>query len=325
MLKKTVFHLLVLAVAVVVGTMLAMNLNARQEQFCQSRAQLSRAPLAGFHKLLADIKWIQLIQHCGSISKMDDKQAEEVNGMLQEMLRLDPDFGKGYKTGALMISSEAPDKALAILEAGASNPMLKSNWEIPYLAGFIHMRQIKGTSEEDMMHARKAKVYFQQALNANASQAYIRASLIRAEATLDKDKPKKLAELEAWYAYLESASEQNGPGVPSMMPGGMGRNMLGGPGVADKNAIMLRIIKLAQQCRTEMPNDPNVLKTTETIVSKLQADMHLCKKCYTPYAAGDKFCVGCGEAVETFGACDKCGHLAAGAFCVQCGNKLAKP
>ncbi len=317
MKKNLVLHLVVLVVAVCAAAWLAKDLKKQQDDFCKSRAMLSKTPLAGFHKLLADIKWMQFIQYCGRTEKFDDQTVAEINGMLEELFRLDPDFGKGYETGAMMIYTQDPKNAIALLEKAAKNPMLKTNWRIPYLAGFVHMRQVKGQSQADLDHARLAKVYFEQAMAANASQGYVLSSLIRAEAALMPGKPAKLAELMAWQKYYESRRmPMSGmPGMPPV-PGGLPGQGVGMPPFSmdsmafygpDRDRVINRIVSLAQQCRAELPDNAEVTKVTGEVVGKLLADTHLCPHCYAIYGAGDRFCKDCGQPVAVYGVCAKCG------------------
>lgn len=326
MFKKVIPHAIILLLMVGAGTWLALDLRARQESFCLNRSELSRAPLAGFHKLLADFKWIQFIQYCGSVQKLDDRALAEMDGMLRDLFSLDPDFGKGYEVGGLMLSAQAPDKALAFLERAAENPLLmKSNWKIPYLAGFIHLRQIKGTGAADAEHARKAKAYFQQALRVNGVQANVQSCLIQAEVALDKGRPRKLAELEAWFRCLERIT----PTSASAGEFGMSTDMASGDavsGLADRGRILARVASLMRQCRAELPGDAAAQQAVERIAGKLQNELHLCKTCYSTYAAGDRFCGGCGKSVEPYGICPACGQPAGGtAYCAHCGNRLKAP
>jgi hypothetical protein len=334
MKKSIIFHLVVLVVAAGVAAFLAHDLKAKQDGFCKSREQLSRAPLAGFHKLLADIKWMQFIQYCGRTEKFDDQAVAETNVMLEELFRLDPDFGKAYETGAMMIYTQDPASAIKMLEKAAENPMLKTNWRIPYLAGFVHMRQVKGKTVEDLQHARKAKIYFDQALAANASQGYVLSSRVRADAALMADKPPKLAELIAWQTYYEGRRSPMG-GMPAAPPfvAGSGKSFpapqfsmeyMGfyGP---DRERVVSRIVNLAQQCRAEMPDNPEVMKVTGEVVGKLLSDTHLCTYCYAIYGSGDHFCKECGKPVATYGVCPKCGEaVSGGKFCIHCGQGLVK-
>lgn len=326
MFKKVIPQLTVLLFMAGIGTWLAMDLRARQENFCQSRAGLSCAPMAGFHKLLADFKWIQFIQYCGSVQKLDDHSLAEIDGMLQELFRLDPDFGKGYEVGGLMLSAQAPDKALVFLERAAENPLLmKTNWKIPYLAGFIHLRQVKGTSEADAMHARKAKAYFLQAMQISGAQTNIQSCLIQAEVALDKGRPRKLAELEAWFRRLESVRQTSGPDGEFMRPNDF-ISYDGSSGLADRGRILQRVATLVRQCRAEMPGDATAQKAVERIAGKLQAEMHLCKNCYASYGPGDHFCGICGKPVDAFGICPVCGQPAGGtAYCPHCGARRKAP
>ena len=48
-----------------------------------------------------------------------------------------------------------------------------------------------------------------------------------------------------------------------------------------------------------------------------------CTNCGSPVSAGQKFCASCGTPVQTAKTCPNCGAEASGAFCANCGHKLA--
>ena len=102
--------------SVLVSGFIAGDLRERQEKIAQTRDKVSNFPLAGFHKFAADIEWMRFIQYCGSIDNVNSENAPEIERRIQRIISLDPDFGRIYYEGALILSVKAPDMALEILD-----------------------------------------------------------------------------------------------------------------------------------------------------------------------------------------------------------------
>lgn len=61
-------------------------------------------------------------------------------------------------------------------------------------------------------------------------------------------------------------------------------------------------------------------------ITQPAADQRICRKCGTPYPENAKFCLNCGEKLESAGAvCPECGEkIVPGAkFCLNCGHRLS--
>ena len=60
MKKGTIIHVVVMVVAVIAGTMLAIKLNNDQRALIPEKAELAAIPVGGFHKFAADVEWMLL-------------------------------------------------------------------------------------------------------------------------------------------------------------------------------------------------------------------------------------------------------------------------
>lgn len=322
--------IITLVVAIVLAGLLAGDLRSRQDKVTISRAQLSGVPLAGFHKLVSDVKWMQFIQFCGSQDKVDANNAAIINDKLIYLVSLDPDFVKAYETGALMLAVETPEKAVGLLKLAINNDALKTNWRLPFLAGFIKLRQVKGDpsmEKQDKENLTAAIGFFSEAMSRGHGESdYVLGSKLHAQSMLNRleggnKSPLLQAELLTWFKYFEdnftAKALQPGDENAGMRPD----MMMMGSGVS-RDKVVNRIMALAQACHEELSTDQAAQDCTAEIMGKMQSEFHFCGKCFHEYAAGDKFCSACGADVKTFGACNKCGFVTGSKFCTRCGNTI---
>ncbi|MBU0581422.1 MAG: hypothetical protein KKA19_09630, partial [Candidatus Margulisbacteria bacterium] len=62
---------------------------------------------------------------------------------------------KAYSLGGMMLSVRAPMRSAEILMRGANNPNLQSNWNLPFLAGFVLSHNVK--DKDDPKRLKKAE------------------------------------------------------------------------------------------------------------------------------------------------------------------------
>ena len=63
MKKGTIIHVVVMVVAVIAGTMLAIKLNNDQRALIPEKAELAAIPVGGFHKFAADVEWMLFVNY----------------------------------------------------------------------------------------------------------------------------------------------------------------------------------------------------------------------------------------------------------------------
>lgn len=321
-MKTSVPAIVVLVVAILAGGLLAKNIKAYQDGLTVSRRNLTTLPIAGFHKFVSDVKWMQFIQYCGSQDKVDASNAAQINDRLRFLVSLDPDFVKAYETGALMLAVESPDEAVNLLRLAINNDALRGNWRLPFLAGFIKLRQVRGETAKDKEYLMQAIDFFDVALKRGRGEAdYVLGSKLHAKALLNRgDRPVLLAELETWYTYFTDtfAAADMGMGADGKMVPSDGFYL--DDGMA-RDRVAQRILALAQACSTELRDHEKTMAVTKDIMGRMQSEFHLCSSCFHEYQAGDKYCSSCGKDVAMFGACTKCGFITTTAYCSRCGAK----
>ena len=104
MKKGTIIHVVVMVVAVIAGTMLAIKLNNDQRALIPEKAELAAIPVGGFHKFAADVEWMLFVNYMGSLSTVDESNVEDVIGRLERLIALDPNLDKLYKDGVSSIA-----------------------------------------------------------------------------------------------------------------------------------------------------------------------------------------------------------------------------
>lgn len=318
MKKSLLTHIALMVVAIVAGYYLAVDLTARQEKITPEKKDLSKAPIAGFQKFAADVKWMFFINYLGSLKTVDDTNLTEVTKRLEEIIAYDPNFESAYKDGVLSMSVADPAKTVEILNKACQNEYLKNNWQIPFYAGFVISHHAKQPD-----HKEAAKFYLMAIQRAgDKPEAYLINSYLRAKAaSLGQGKDDKFTMLQVLYDEWKTqarARRDVGEAGGASIAGG---EIATGNGIPD---LTDRLLKAAQEIKNSEKPTAEMLSLVEEIRGKVLAGQHLCLKCLTPYAAGDKFCSKCGADVKVYGTCLKCGEVLKGDFCSSCGTKAKK-
>jgi hypothetical protein len=315
MKKKTLLtHLIVIVVSIIVAGGLASDLAKKQGKICVSKGMEDSKNFLGLNRFAADVQWMLFIQYCGSINTVNAENAPIIYEKLDSILRKNPDFEQAYEMGALMLSVEAPKKAIDILSRACENPRLSRSWKLPFLAGFISSHHMK---EKDYAQAER---FFKMACDMSSPpEPYVLSALIRAKSkkllaktwkngiTVVDEKHAMLCSLIEYYSFSQKSYENPSVGG-GVYPAGFG-----------KVTIPERMLSLAQDLQTQYPSDQNIRKTLDKVKEDVFKGAHICDKCFTPYLAGEKFCSHCSSQVDPFGMCLKCGALKRGKFCGSCG------
>lgn len=153
--------------AVVISGLLAGNLQQRQEAIAPSRQLVSKVPLGGFQKFTSSIYFMLFLNHLGN-HEITAESVPDISRRIHRIIHLDPDFGRVYYEGALMLAPVAPEEAIKILELGMAHPNLKAYWKLPMLAGLIIMRPermsyLQGGAMDEVAVVR-ARGYFDAAV-----------------------------------------------------------------------------------------------------------------------------------------------------------------
>ena len=333
MKKSLVSHVIVMIIAIAVGSYLASSLVEKQMAIAKSRGELSKNPLGGFNKFASDVQWMLFINYCGSINSVKKDNVDEIYSRLNTILRNDPDFEKAYNIGGMMLSVRAPVKSAEILMRGANNPNLSRNWKLPFLAGYVLSHNVKDKDWNEFRKEEKeknkdnesykklpnrlqaAESMFRLAVQrGNPPEHHVVSSLLRTRAKRIAARKRhngipivndKHAYLCAWFdEWKKSSGEKDGMSNASS-------------GIMNINE---RILKAAQEAKASAPGNKDILKTVEKIIGKVLANQHLCPECLVTYGAGDKFCSSCGLKVTLYGVCNKCGSVMKGQHCSECGN-----
>lgn len=315
MKKRSIVHIIVIIAAIAGGAYLADRLNSKQMSFTIAK-NASSPSIAGFNKFASDIQWMLFVNYSGSIKTVDEKNAPVVYQKLKTIINNDPSFEKAYEIGSLMLSVCSPDKAVEIIDVGCNNPQLKKNWKLPFYAGFILTHH--SPDKDSIKTLDRAERYYKMAVErSNGSEKHIISQLMRIKAKklLAYKTTKggirvvneKHALLLAWYEEWKSLKANR------MMEHGEFEMMSSIPDIEHN------ILQTAQQLKLSAPDDENILKTVELIKTQVLSGQHLCEKCLTPYAAGDKFCSKCGAQIELYGICPACNAVLKGPFCAFCG------
>lgn len=310
---QTYVLLFVVTVAVVVAGGLAGILRQKEMQIASTRGAVSTMPIAGFHKFAADIHWMLFIQYGGS-HDVTPETASEFHRRIMRIIRLDPDFGRAYYIGVLMLGPVAPELALEIADLGLDNPRVRNNWRLPMLAGQLLMNREKNkyykNQPMDQKKVRQAMSYFEQAMKCPGAGGIALRSYVRAKAATKNDRrPLEIKEIEAWYDYWKERRHAMD------LYDFRGRSVEDGAG--DVSEILLTQMRVALR---RFPNDPAVQALVASIVREAFPDLRMDPVALMPYQPGDRFSPHSGVKVEVYGVCTECGTVLKGRFCHQCGK-----
>jgi len=317
MKKSIITHIVVMIAAIALGWYLASMLTVKRSDILKVEDQLTNAPMGGFNKFASDVQWMFFINYCGGLESVKKENVEEIYSRLKTILSNDPNQETAYELGGMMFSVRDPKKAVEIFTRGTDNPNLKNNWRLPFYAGFVLTRHM--TDKDDPMRLAKAEAMFRKALARNSSMPHIFSALIRTRA-------KRLMQRKNWkgipvvndkHAYLCALFNEWQKGGDVDEGQAFSGDSVGG---VDLRPL---ILTAAQKAKAEAPNNKYVLQTIKKVMDKVLKEDHLCAKCLTVYAPGDKFCACCGAKVVVYGVCPKCKTVMKGKFCPKCGSTIA--
>jgi len=319
MKKDSFLRLIIMLVALGAASYLAVYLTPMQNEITSERKDLTKAPIAGLHKFLADVAWMRFVNYAGGLSTIDTTNVDKVSAMLRKIISYDPNFLESYQSGILSISNADPKLAVQILENACANEHLKGNVQIPFYAGFILSRKIvdqnnpdKVLSEPDYAGATR---FFRMAIQRAANpEPYIVSNYIRAKAKA-RGGDESHAVLAVLYDEWKMSKGKKGEALEAEFCR-----------IPD---IESRMIKATRDAK--YPTDENgkliapsakALELIGTIQKEVFADNHLCQNCINQTHRGDKFCSSCGTTVPVWGVCSCGAVLKDGAgFCSVCGKK----
>jgi len=326
MKKSLIVHILIMVIAAAAGSFIASTLLMDQNKMCSTRIKVGQKSACGFNKFIADVQWMLFINYCGSVGSIKKDNVNEVYERLASIIRNDPDFEKAYEVGTLMISSEAPEKAVELMKIGCDNPRLSTNWKIPFMTGFILMQNVNKNDLPAITKKLKtdAEGFFEMAARRSSPpERYVISYLMRAKALkLGKTwKPQgtkvTISIINDKHALLCTWINE-----AAMDRGGKGDDMSSASIVQSSTKdITQKVLSIASSLKEENPDDANVAKTINELKNTLLKGQNFCGKCMTVYAAGDKYCSSCGVKVVLYGVCEKCGVVKKGAYCSACGAR----
>jgi hypothetical protein len=316
MKKSIITHVLVMIIAVVVGSYLTSILSAKQASILQNGNMLSKAPLGGFNKFASDVQWMFFINYAGGLSSVNKENSEDVYNKLTTIIANDPNHDKAYDIGGMLLTVAAPMNAVELFTRGANNPKLNKNWKLPFQAAFVLDHYV--TDEDDPQRLQKAEELLSMAIERNSSMPHVYAALIRIRAKrLEKrGKWSGMEIVNSKHAYLCALYDQWRKSSGSDAERGIGDS-------GDMNSgginIKQNLMKAVKAAKKSAPNNKIILKTIEKVMTKVLDDQHLCAKCLSSYNCGDKFCGSCGYQVKVYGVCKKCNAVLKSKFCTKCG------
>lgn len=319
MKKDSFFRLIIMIVALGAASYLAVHLTPMQSEITAERKDLTKAPVAGLHKFLADVAWMRFVNYAGGLSTIDTTNVDKVSEMLRKIISYDPNFLESYQSGILSISNADPKLAVRILENACSNEYLKNNVQIPFYAGFILSRKIvdqnnpdKVLSEPDYAGATR---FFRMAIQRSTNpEPYIISNYIRSKAKA-RGGDESHAILSVLYDEWKMTKGKKGEIVEMEFCQ-----------IPDIEARMIKATRDAKYPTDEngklVAPSANALKLITAVQKEVFADNHLCPNCISQTHPGDKFCARCGAGVPVWGVCSCGSVLKDGAtFCSGCGKK----
>lgn len=272
MKKSFIVHLIVIVVAIIVGSFLASDLQNRQLEimpFMKSKLY-TKAPIGGFQKFSADVKWMRFIQFCGSQKTINDENKEEVMEWLNELISLDPNFEKSYSVGVQMLAVEAPEKAVEYLSQACDNKYLKKNWKIPFYAAFILTHHLNPPRYKESID------FYEKAMQRSGSpEKYLVNAYVRAKANVAKERgkaydgtPLTTVDEATMYELYREWKKVNSGGMEDM-----GTSII--PDLND------RLLEAAKKVK-ETSKDPKMLEVVKKIREEVTKNGQLAERFMTP-------------------------------------------
>ncbi len=323
MKKRIVVHLIVIVVSAAIGAYLAniLHANAKGSKFNSVSTSFSSG-LAGFNKFASDIQWMLFVNYSGSIKSVDSENAPIVFKKLKSIVDNDPGFEKAYEMGSLMLSVEAPEKALEILDKGIACEKLQTNWKIPFYAGYIALHHLQDKNKDANLD--RAENYFKKAVErSQGSEKHVVSQLLHAKARklngkkfFDKESNKSIPITSEKQARL-LALYKEWKAMDGLRRSSSSDSAVSSMGVLDLDDMLLSAMQSAMRSEQK---DQDICDSVAIIRRDVFAGRHLCEACMSQYSEGDKFCSSCGVEVKLYGICPKCSSVLKGRFCSKCGN-----
>lgn len=320
MKKDTVVRALIMVVSLAAASWLAISLTSMQNEITLEKKNLTKAPVAGLHKFLADVAWMRFINYAGGLASIDTTNVDKVSAMLKNIIAYDPNFQESYQSGILSISNADPKLAVKILTDACSNDYLKNNAQIPFYAGFILSRTIVDQNNPEKILSKPdypaATRFFRMAIQRSANpEPYIVSNYIRSKAKM-RGGDYSHAVLAVLYDEWKMLRAKKGEYAEADLCR-----------IPDIEARLMRAARNAKY-----PVDDNgkpvapsqaVLKLIAQIQQEVFASNHLCANCITQTHPGDRFCSVCGHSVKRWGVCSGCNHVLPqnASYCPTCGKK----
>jgi hypothetical protein len=151
----------------------------------------------GFNKFLADLAWMQSLQHRGSIDKLNDDLAEILYRRADKLTSLDPFFFEAYSQAALEIGYLKQDLALKLLNKALDTESC-DDWNIPFRAGWI-CAYWKDDPEQAVNFYEKARTFPNVPSHVNRLILYQRGKIA-------KNDPEAILQL--WCNYIRGTPSQ---------------------------------------------------------------------------------------------------------------------
>ena len=318
MKKDTFFRLLIMVVSLALASWLALFLSPMQNEITREKRSLSRAPVAGLHKFLADVAWMRFVNYAGGLSTIDTTNVDKVSALLKSIIAYDPNFLESYQSGILSISNADPKLAVKILEEACANRHLRHNPQIPFYAGFILSRTIVDQNDPDKVlsepdYAAAARFFRMAIQRSHHPESYLVSNYIRAKAKM-RGGNESHAMLAVLYDEWKMSRGRRGEfrerdfcRIPDLEP---------------------RLMHAARDAKYPVDDEgrpvkpaPETLKLVAEVQREVFARRHLCETCISPTRPGEKFCTVCGHPVKVWGTCSRC-HLVLPEnvnFCPECG------
>ncbi|MCJ8332258.1 MAG: hypothetical protein HRT89_16025 [Lentisphaeria bacterium] len=212
MKRADYFLVVIFVVSLVAASVLGLKTKALQDGYTKSRSNLTAVPLAGFHKFIADCMFMNFIQFAGS-NTIDDENVAIYYKMINQIIKMDPDFERIYYEGAMSLAPYARDEAMELIDRAVENPHLKGSWRIPLLGSQIILRpeMMKHYTGKklNIAQVKLAKSYMKQSLARPGARYTLYSSILRIEALINRDAndnkyPLNIYELEVWLNYFKS-------------------------------------------------------------------------------------------------------------------------
>ena len=78
MKKDTLIRVVVMVVALLAASYLANILTPMQKEISIEKGELTKAPIAGLHKIMADVAWMRFINVAGGMDTIDTKNVDKI-------------------------------------------------------------------------------------------------------------------------------------------------------------------------------------------------------------------------------------------------------